>query len=154
MEVRPVDFKVWVPGVPRAKGNMAAGKFRGVHDVSRGMREWTRAIQAAILEHRCNPPVEKSAFFVRTHFFFLVDQWKRSGVPGTAYMEKPDGDKLTRCVWDALTKYIFGDDCRVTDWDGRKRWGKTTAGLWLTVKELGPLHGVATAQEPPLLIDN
>jgi len=132
---RPVDFKVWVPGRPRAKGNLAAGRFKGVHDVSTGMREWTRAIQAAILEHRCNPPVKHVPFFVRTHFFFLEDQWHRRGTG--RYSEKPDGDKLTRCVWDALSKYIYSDDCQVTDWDGRKRWAQEKSGLWLTVRELG-----------------
>lgn len=137
---RPVvDFKVWVPGRPRAKGNMVAGGHHGVHDVSRGMREWTRAIQAAILEHRCNPPVKDSAFFVRCHFFFLRDPWNRRPVTvkgGEFYARKPDGDKLTRCVWDALTKYVFVDDEQVTDWDGRKRWAQQKEGLWLTVKEL------------------
>lgn len=32
-----------------------------------------------------------------------------------------DGDKLTRCVWDALTGIVWVDDSQVTQWGGSKR---------------------------------
>lgn len=34
-----------------------------------------------------------------------------------------DGDKLERCLWDALTQSgLIADDSNVVDWRGQKRW--------------------------------
>lgn len=33
---------------------------------------------------------------------------------------KPDGDKLERAVWDALTGVFYKDDCQVATWGGGK----------------------------------
>lgn len=33
---------------------------------------------------------------------------------------KPDGDKMERCTWDALTSILFGDDAQIAEWSGRK----------------------------------
>lgn len=43
---------------------------------------------------------------------------------------KPDGDKLERCTWDALTGIVFTDDARIASWTGEKRYsddGRTGA---------------------------
>lgn len=43
---------------------------------------------------------------------------------------KPDGDKLERCTWDALTGIVFRDDSQIVKWSGKKRYaddGKTGA---------------------------
>lgn len=33
---------------------------------------------------------------------------------------KPDGDKLERCLWDALTEIVFRDDSQIVAWTGSK----------------------------------
>ena len=35
---------------------------------------------------------------------------------------KPDGDKLERTLWDALTGIVYVDDCQVVGWSGAKRY--------------------------------
>jgi Holliday junction resolvase RusA-like endonuclease len=36
--------------------------------------------------------------------------------------QRPDGDKLERALWDALTTICFRDDGQVAEWSGRKRY--------------------------------
>lgn len=36
----------------------------------------------------------------------------------------PDGDKLDRAIWDALTGILFTNDSRVVSWVGAKRFGE------------------------------
>lgn len=38
----------------------------------------------------------------------------------TCVATKPDGDKLVRCAWDALTGHVFKDDCQIVKWSGCK----------------------------------
>lgn len=127
--MRPVDLDVWVAGRPRTKGNMAAGKYGGVHDTTVGLWEWVRAIQAAILEHRCNPPAQ-GAFAVDVTFYF-------KGAGRRHHLKKPDVDKLQRAVLDALTGYIWKDDCMVVEVVARKAYsGSAAEGMSLKVHEL------------------
>lgn len=47
---------------------------------------------------------------------------------------KPDGDKLQRYLWDAITQAlnIWVDDAQVTNWTGNKKYG-TTNSIQLTI---------------------
>jgi len=38
-------------------------------------------------------------------------------------MNTGDGDKLTRAVWDGMTKVVFADDAQVVLWRGSKVYG-------------------------------
>lgn len=49
---------------------------------------------------------------------------------------RPDGDKLDRCLWDAMTGIVYGDDSQVTEWSGRKEWG--APGVDVRVEEVAP----------------
>ena len=36
---------------------------------------------------------------------------------------KPDGDKLLRATWDAMTGIVYEDDSQIVRWEGRKHYG-------------------------------
>lgn len=42
---------------------------------------------------------------------------------------KPDGDKMLRCTWDALTGICFRDDAQIVAWPGRKLYGGPGAAI-------------------------
>lgn len=56
---------------------------------------------------------------------------------------KPDGDKLERATWDALTQVgVIEDDARVVAWSGRKCYvgsdhGMETPGAVIVVSSVG-----------------
>lgn len=50
---------------------------------------------------------------------------------------KPDGDKLDRCLWDALTGIIFGDDALIVSWSGAKYYSDPEP-VGARVRILGP----------------
>jgi Holliday junction resolvase RusA-like endonuclease len=61
---------------------------------------------------------------------------------------KPDGDKLERCVWDALVKArVLRDDALIVKWEGAKfydvtlddstkGWGRLQCGVYVCVRRL------------------
>jgi crossover junction endodeoxyribonuclease RusA len=55
----------------------------------------------------------------------------------------PDGDKLERAVWDALTNaQVWEDDARVVDWSGQKihmnALPLSQEGVYITVSQATP----------------
>lgn len=50
-------------------------------------------------------------------------------------IKRPDGDKLTRAAWDALTGVIWMDDSQVVEWSGTKRIAEVgeRPGCYITV---------------------
>lgn len=49
---------------------------------------------------------------------------------------KPDGDKLLRCAWDALTEIVFRDDCQIVKWTGQKLYADPEpVGALFTITE-------------------
>jgi len=58
---------------------------------------------------------------VRVEFYFAKPKSTKKSV--IAKVTKPDGDKLERSVWDALTGIAFEDDSQVVEWSGGKYFG-------------------------------
>ncbi len=53
-------------------------------------------------------------------------------------MGKPDGDKLLRTTWDALTGIVFDDDSRIVDFPTRKRYATPgNEGATIVIREAG-----------------
>lgn len=51
--------------------------------------------------------------------------------------ERPDGDKLLRCVLDAITGVLISDDARAVDMDVHKRWSEDgRTGCTLLVRSI------------------
>ncbi len=62
----------------------------------------------------------------------------RPGAPEWAPRTYPDGDKVQRLVWDALTRAGWiSDDVRICWWHGSKRYGEPRTEITLVLLESG-----------------
>lgn len=129
-------FKVEGEAIPQGskKGfyNAKSGFVSIVDDNKTVLNAWRKTVAEAA--HYSKPgwlptlwdgPIALSALFVRGRKAtdLLADGVTlKAGAhrwPSTA----PDGDKLDRAIWDALTDVLFTNDSRVIDWAGSKRFG-------------------------------
>lgn len=126
---------IFVPGKPEPKGSTKAF-VRGkraivVADNRATQRDWSAYVRDAAVQAWVRPwgaqPIDEHGtgpvtgpVHVRVDFVMprRASAPKRSTPPHT---RKPDGDKLTRCVWDALTHVVWVDDAQVVEWSGSKR---------------------------------
>lgn len=46
-----------------------------------------------------------------------------------------DGDKLERCIWDALTGVVYIDDSQVVKWSGAKVYASKVSKVHITISE-------------------
>lgn len=125
-----------VPGIAAPQGSWVSfiskttGRAMGKPSNERELTAWRKTV--ADHARHCRPPwlaepwdgpVFLSLLFVRER----GDDYRVDGTtlkkgarryPDTA----PDGDKLDRAVWDALTGVAFTNDARVVSWVGAKRY--------------------------------
>ena len=50
---------------------------------------------------------------------------KKKRMVNTPHTTKPDGDNLLKYYLDVLNGIAYGDDCGVSDFNGRKRYAET-----------------------------
>lgn len=122
----PVKFTV--RGVATAKGNMSAFPFKrkdgslgaAVTEGTKGSGDWRKAIQWAA-QQQCD-----GAFFgdvaVRLSIVFFLPRPKTLPKRVRHHLKKPDIDKLTRNVCDALKGVLWKDDSQVVDLVARKAY--------------------------------
>lgn len=128
-------FRVNGDAVPQGSKKGFVDKFghvRVVDDNKAALNRWRNTVAGAA--HYSKPgwlgdlwdgPVALGILFVRARkpTEFLTDGVTlRAGAnrwPSTA----PDGDKLDRAIWDAITDVLITNDSRVVDWAGSKRFG-------------------------------
>jgi len=125
-----------VDGVAVPQGSFVAflskttGRAMGKPSNEKELNAWRKLVADTAIYHRpdwlrepWDGPVAVSLVFVRAR----GDDYLADGVtlkkgarryPDTA----PDGDKLERAIWDALTGVAFTNDARVVDWHGTKRY--------------------------------
>lgn len=119
---------VFVPGEPAPKGSIQpfivwrGGKPTPAAraDNPESQRAWHDAIAAVVRAARGGLPAVDGP--VHVHADFVMP--RRKSAPRTttpAHTRKPDGDKVTRCTWDALTGTLLADDAQVVSWSGSKR---------------------------------
>jgi Holliday junction resolvase RusA-like endonuclease len=128
-------LKFFVPGTPVPKGsakgfvvkNKATGKMRAivVQDNKERQKPWASMI--GLLASQCykgallSGPVSLSLQFVMPRLKGHYGSGKNADVlkAGAPYwhISKPDTDKLIRCVKDALTGVVWGDDSQVCRMD-------------------------------------
>lgn len=121
-------MRITVYGVPVPQGSKSAFVVRGravVTDGKKGpaLREWRTSIGAAAREwlarHGAPAPIDGPIDLTAT--FYLPrpkSAPKRVVFPAT----KPDLDKLTRAIGDALSKIAYTEDSRIVDIHVRKRF--------------------------------
>lgn len=159
-EIQPGDMIVetFVPGEPAPKGStrafaVKANNGRGmravtVPDNGAAQRGWTSAVVAALIEDY-RGPLYAGPVHVRVDFVMP----RRKSAPKTstpAHTRKPDGDKLTRCTWDALTGTVIADDAQIVAWAGSKREAEPgeRPGAYVRVEAVpasAPVRPVTTA---------
>ena len=130
-----------VDGLPGTKGSVRAFAFRGAHGKLRAtvVNDSKKAAPwAALVSHAAARAMEgrdpwAGPLSVAITFYLPrpKSHFKRNGeLKPTAprfVATKPDGDKLLRCSWDALTGIVFRDDSQIVEWSGSKVYGKPGA---------------------------
>jgi Holliday junction resolvase RusA-like endonuclease len=116
---------VFVPGVPAPQGSVKAfihkhtGRAVVVKDNNRTQKAWRELVRRTVTLSWRKLPID-GPVTIRCDFVMPrpVATPARATPPA---IRKPDGDKLERAVWDALTGVVWVDDARVTNWSGSKR---------------------------------
>lgn len=113
-------FVVVVAGRPAPQGSKHQGEHGQMRESSVYLPAWRAAVKLAVYEQYKAlgiPPVALPLFRgpVGLAITFYLDTGQRID-------SAPDGDKLDRSTWDALTQArVWEDDGRVVDWRGAKR---------------------------------
>lgn len=122
----------FVPGRCGTKGSVraiptaAGGSF--VKNDSDRAEAWTALVTMAARRVMSTRAPLTGALDVEIRFYLArPKKWVRkdgSLKPGAPMLvsSKPDGDKLERCTWDALTGIVFTDDSQIARWSGEKRY--------------------------------
>jgi len=154
---------IFVPGIPLPKGSYTAmlnpkfrawlismgvrlNLFRGPQTISfwqcgRELKAWHNQIRATV---QGRAQMIGGACSVDLTFFMPrpKSHYKKSGAltaRAPVYPEtKPDGDKLTRTVLDALEGIYYQNDSRIVDYRIRLRYAKDTPGVALYVESMEP----------------
>lgn len=137
-----IVFKV--PGLPVAQGSKTAlPNPRGGRPIlvesAKGLKPWRRDVKLAALSALNGRPPFHGAVTVLAEFTFprpkshhVAGDRARPLKPGAParHTSKPDGDKLVRAVFDALTDAgVVEDDCKVSDHAAFKRYGASPSAF-------------------------
>lgn len=140
-----VEFTVY--GVAQAKGNMRAVNIRGmkhpiITDSNRSAKSWAQLVAEGASRALQQLPKEDRHLVVtaaRCSLGFYLPRPKRLCTPkyrgaAVAHTCKPDIDKLTRSVLDALTGVLWADDGCVVDLLVAKRYADVNAPARVDVR--------------------
>lgn len=138
-------MKFFVQGVPVPKGSAKAfynkhlGRAQVVQDNADKQKPWASAIHYTAQQAGCRPiqgavRVELAFHMPRLKGHFRANGEVKANAP-VHHTKKPDSDKLTRCVFDALTGVAWMDDSQVANYSARKFYSDTP-GVEIEVVEL------------------
>lgn len=128
----------FVAGVPAPKGSTRAWVVAGravVTEANPLTRPWAALVQDAALGQ--GRPVLARAVPVCVHLSFVLPRPASLPKKVAHHLKKPDLDKLTRAVLDALTGVVWTDDSQVVALSAVKRYpqdGEPT-GVHVTVED-------------------
>ena len=131
-----VDFvQFHVEGTPRPQGSKRCFNNRPV-EVSKHVAKWRRSISKVAEGHFKEPfsvPVvmDLAFSFARPKSHLTSKGTLKDGYPHE-HVSRPDLDKLTRAVLDALTGVAYDDDSQVVAFSCRKHYGNGD-GVEITV---------------------
>lgn len=117
---------VFVPGRAAPQGSMRAivsrstGRAIVVKDNKATQNTWRQDVRDAARDAWADRAPLAGPVAVRTEFVMPRPVSTPKGRTPPA-VKKPDGDKLTRAIWDSLTHVVWVDDSQVTEWSGTKR---------------------------------
>lgn len=136
-----LDFFAGGTPVPQGSKNAYVRGGRAVLvDANARLKPWRAAVRAAAEAAIAEGGWETLDEPCRVHLGFTVPRPKRHrwGVPAV----KPDLDKLTRAVFDALTDAgVWKDDSRVVSMEVAKKYEDDEAvpGVWVEVQSLSEM---------------
>lgn len=119
-------LQVHIIGLPVPQGSkkgFARGKFvRIVDDNATSLKPWRATVADAVYAAREAQYHATMSGPVSVRLAFVFPRIKTAPKWMFWKTTKPDGDKLERAVWDAMTDAgVYRDDGQVCDWGGRKR---------------------------------
>lgn len=143
-------------GRPRSKGSRVVQRVPGQNRVRNAavgeddLKEWTAAIRSAasgaVSEGRRarSWPLElpTGPMLVVARFRLTLPRRLAGELEPEPATVVPDGDKLERALWDALTGLAFVDDRQVIAWAGTKVYANPLEepGVRVRVRQLGPVE--------------
>lgn len=125
----------FVEGVPIPQGSKSAKALPNgrviLYEGSKLLKPWREQVHWAALQARGRRPTLLGPVSVR--LMFHVKHSSRSRI-GPHPIGKPDLDKLTRAIFDALTTAkVFHDDSQVIDLYAHKAWAVDAPGVSIDV---------------------
>lgn len=137
-------LSVFVPGKPVPQGSMkgiihpSTGRVVMLKDSARSQTAWRSDIRAVLSAAWGGRDLLTGPIMVQTLFVMPrpVSLPKKRATPPA--IKRPDADKLTRQIFDALTNVVISDDSIITRWSGSKRIAEIgeTPGARITVTEI------------------
>jgi len=106
-------FTLFVPGKPQAQGSKTKGRWGGIREDNKELGPWRERVALVAHDRGNGEPVLTVAISMRLDFIMRrpVATPKRRTPPA---VKKPDLDKCTRAIFDALTSIVYHDDSQVT----------------------------------------
>ena len=146
----------FVAGQPSTKGSVRAfvrgGRAIITNDAGEKAKCWAAKVSDAAFEAMGRAPLFDGPVVVNIQFHLPrpKSHCLRGQLRATAPIfvpTKPDGDKLLRCAWDALTGVVFVDDSRIVEWSGSKVYaddGRTGAAFEISAAEVAARKAART----------
>jgi Holliday junction resolvase RusA-like endonuclease len=133
---------IWVQGLPIAQGSKNAfrrGNRIVLVESAKGLKSWRETIAHVAKQTHKVPTTDA----VTISLLFLMPAPKKMvrRYPTT----KPDLDKLTRAVLDALTGVIYADDSQVVQIEAQKGYTYGKPGVYIAHKTLD--NGLVTHEK-------
>ena len=130
MPVRAASVKFFVPGRPEPQGSKSVGKYGQIYEQgAKKLKPWRDAVRIAAraATHNRGGPFEGAIeLYLEFRFLRPASHLKkngslRKGAP-TMHVFKPDVDKLTRAILDALSRELYDDDRQIVGVYSSKVW--------------------------------
>ena len=133
----PIGSPLFVPGTPAPQGSKRHVGNGRLIEMSKTLGPWRERVALAVHQAGWQPlagPVAVDLTFVMPR---PKSAPKRSTPPAT---KRPDIDKLTRAILDAVTGIALVDDAQVVELHANKRLADPGCqpGVWITVTDLTP----------------
>lgn len=130
-----------VRGKPTPQGSHKAfvvgGRAR-ITDSNKNLRAW-RDLVAACAQSVAPDELLEGPIRVEIEFLLARPKSLPKKIPDWWHVKKPDVDKLTRAILDALTGIVFRDDSQVVEVVARKSYG--TPGAEIVIAPVGGTNG-------------
>lgn len=120
-----------VAGTPRPKGSkklVGFGVQKRMIEANKNTMPWLQEIQQTALTKAPDEPMRGP---VEVHITYWFKPTKTKPPKNSVKRDRggnvwpatwPDGDKLERCVWDALSGVFYVDDKQIVRWSGEKHY--------------------------------